>query len=369
VKIEAYKDNTIYSCRFCHMCQHACTVANVTQNEADTTRGKLFTLFTVLNGSQAYGPEVASLMTHCTTCDNCKEWCCSHFDPAEAIEASRADLVEAGMVTPDMAQFADRMRTDGNPYGVAREEGRIVLSSLGAESKAAVMYFPGCTVLYRRPGVARAMGRIFNAAGVPFIVPEEADCCGIFLHQLGYRAQAMEIAAKNLQTLTDTGVKEVVFSCPHCLQAFATAYREWDLTVPADVRLVHQTDYVAELLRAGGIKPSGKLAGKIAYHDPCTLGRKMGIYDAPREILSVIAENTAELHWNREKAHCCGAGGGMLFTNPEIVKKAAANRAAEAKNAGADRIATACPLCLESMGGTNEIDVVDLVELLAAITG
>ncbi len=52
---------------------------------------------------------------------------------------------------------------------------------------------------------------------------------------------------------------------------------------------------------------------KVTYHDPCIMGRHMGIYDEPRELISSVpGVELVEMYSNREHALCCGAGGGVL---------------------------------------------------------
>jgi Fe-S oxidoreductase len=112
----------------------------------------------------------------------------------------------------------------------------------------------------------------------------------------------------------------------------------------------------------------------VTFHDPCRLGRHMGIYDEPRALISAIPGLTfVEMPRSRERAICCGVGGWMNCTS--FSKMIQANRLKEARAAGADVLVTACPKCeihlkcaLNDQALRDEvgIEIKDLVSLAAS---
>jgi Fe-S oxidoreductase len=108
----------------------------------------------------------------------------------------------------------------------------------------------------------------------------------------------------------------------------------------------------------------------VTYHDPCDLGRKSGVYDAPREVLSAIPGlELREMSMNREAALCCGGGGDVETAAPDIPVEVAAKRIAQVQATGAKYVASACQQCkrtLQEGARKNRIRVraVDVVELL-----
>lgn len=68
----------------------------------------------------------------------------------------------------------------------------------------------------------------------------------------------------------------------------------------------------------------GAINGKVAYHDPCHLGRHSGVYEEPRYIISDIARlDLVEFRENREKSMCCDAGGGLLSAFEDLAQQVA----------------------------------------------
>ncbi len=109
------------------------------------------------------------------------------------------------------------------------------------------------------------------------------------------------------------------------------------------------------------------------YHDPCYLGRHNEIYDGPRKLLrSLPGLKLVEMVRSRDRSFCCGGGDIILWH--EIEKedmRMADKRIQMARDAGANKIVTACPFCLihfedaiKTGGLEDEMGVVDLMELL-----
>jgi len=104
----------------------------------------------------------------------------------------------------------------------------------------------------------------------------------------------------------------------------------------------------------------------VRYHDPCQLGRGLGVYDAPRRVLSrVLGRAPDEFPANGDAAACSGAGGLLPVTMPETSKNIARARQAEHERAGGGEIATACASSLLAMRKAGSSEVSDLVSFIA----
>ena len=111
------------------------------------------------------------------------------------------------------------------------------------------------------------------------------------------------------------------------------------------------------------------------YHDPCELGRLSGIFEPPREVLRRIQGlEFKELPRNRFTCRCCGGGGLIEATNPDIASKMRTKKLDEAKQIGAEKIVSSCPSCflgiseaIDERGSSTEM--LDIAEIAASAIG
>ncbi len=115
---------------------------------------------------------------------------------------------------------------------------------------------------------------------------------------------------------------------------------------------------------------------KAVYHDPCDMGRHMGVYEPPRNVLKALpGVELLEFPLNRDKAKCCGGGGGMKGFDNELAGEIGYKRLLTAIDLGAEVIVSACPSCKGSFNQAAararkekkaKIKVMDITELVAS---
>ena len=216
--------------------------------------------------------------------------------------------------------------------------------------------------------VAEAMLDILRFAHVDFAVlgPRE-QCVAESARKAGDEAGFQVRAIENIAVLAECGARTIVTHCPHCMQVFANDYPR----LGGDFRVLHHTQLLAELIRDGRIPaPSGALDGGLTYHDPCTLSRVGGEYEAPRAVARFVAGGSiAEMPRRRERTFCCGAGGGNYWWKVPERQRISHLRLREAQATQAATVATACPFCLamleDATGAIAAPRVRDLAELVA----
>ncbi|MFQ6608671.1 MAG: heterodisulfide reductase-related iron-sulfur binding cluster, partial [Fidelibacterota bacterium] len=81
----------------------------------------------------------------------------------------------------------------------------------------------------------------------------------------------------------------------------------------------------------------------VTFHDPCRLGRHLGIYEEPRKVLSDESNHFREMKNNGKRSLCCGVSAWM---NCDVTAKAIQKeRLHQAEETGADVLGIACPKC------------------------
>ena len=115
-----------------------------------------------------------------------------------------------------------------------------------------------------------------------------------------------------------------------------------------------------------------KINADVTYHDPCRLGRHMGVYDAPRKALTANGATIKEMEHSKENSMCCGVSSFMNCN--EQTKALRIARMDEAQATGAKTLITTCSKCLAHFNCLKnekdatkkyDLDVVDLSVFLA----
>ena len=293
----------------------------------------------------------------CTVCGACYEKCKQitsvGLGAPELFEEMRRELASKGWILDVHKTIADKIEETKNAYG---EKYEYKVNAEMTAGNADVLYYIGCTARYRVPEIADAMLGIFDKLGLKYQVMGEEWCCGSVLFRTGQVEAAKKLVAHNVEEIRNSGAKTVVFTCPGCLKTFEKNYPDMG------VELLHSTQF---LTRQGNMNLK-KEDLKAAYHDPCHLGRDLGIYEEPRAVLSEVAD-IKEMKREREQAWCCGSGGGVKSAFDDFALWSAAERLKEAKEAGAEALVSACPFCkrnLKEAAEKEELEVYDVVELV-----
>jgi heterodisulfide reductase subunit D len=243
------------------------------------------------------------------------------------------------------------------------------------QKRASVLYYVGCTAAYRRPEIARATMKILRKAEVDFTLLNDEVCCGSVFIRAGIMDVAKELAASNLEKLGDAHVDTVVTSCSGCYRTFKIDYPTFVGSPPFQV--LHIVELLLDLIESGSItfKKSAGSKLRVAYHDPCHLGRHCGIYEEPRRILEKIpGVEISEMEWTRDKSFCCGAGGGLKALSSDLAMSIARRRLDDALNRKAELVVSACPFCKHNLlDSANKyklpIEVRDITEMVAENMG
>jgi Fe-S oxidoreductase len=318
----------------------------------------------------------------CTTCGACQEVCPVGIEHVRKIIGFRRNLTMSQSKMPESAQLMLRnMQSRGNPWaGVQSMRLRgdwtngLDLKILADGDTAETLFWVGCTgaLVERNVKATLAMAKVFKAAGVDFAVLGDAEtCCGDPARRAGYDFQFQIMAEQNIEMFKSHGIKQIITSCPHCLNTIKNEYPQYG----GKFKVVHYTEFIADLIKQGKIKLSNELNSTLTYHDPCYLGRYNNVYREPRGILkSIHSAKMVEMERSKASSFCCGGGGGLMWIEEQPgTTKISHMRLEDALRTGADTVVTACPYCLqmfeesiEHKGIQCKLKAVDLVEIVEA---
>ena len=232
--------------------------------------------------------------------------------------------------------------------------------------------------------IADATEYLLDLLKVDYDTLNNEGCCGSVLLRTGQTDAARATANLTAEKIISKGYTEVVTSCPGCYRTMSSEYPQLVVGgIPFRVRHISQFlfENADELKRH--LRPITNV-NSVAYHDPCHLGRHMSVFDEPRSLIRMVPGlELKEFKYNREKALCCGSGGGVRSVFPEISNEVSVTLLEELPS-DVDLLVTSCPFCKYNFkaarrgsidaGGANQnkgqsrektIEVIDLPELLA----
>lgn len=230
-----------------------------------------------------------------------------------------------------------------NPFGEPQETRADWAKRFKIPEKGEVVYFTGCTAAYRTQDLARNVVKIMKKAGIDFtILGTEEMCCGSNLLRTGQTDYVETLVKGNIKAIKKRGAKTLVASCSGCFKTFKLDYPR--IAGEMDLEVMHISQFLVRLVDEGRLKLK-ELNETVTYHDPCHMGRHVGVYDEPRRVLQEMGVKIKEMDFIKEDSKCCGAGGGVKACFPDLAAGIAEKRVREAAATGAKTLVSCCPFC------------------------
>jgi glycolate oxidase len=372
-------DDEVMACIQCGFCRLGCPIFAETSLESRNARGHVILAHNLMTGAIEPSEELAASFYQCTTCLNCKATCPAGVIVSDIVEGARRRLVEAGYLPDVFAPMLESLQAQGNPLGEPPAS-RTEVYPAGFEEKtvspekADVLLYLGCVGSYQDLYIVPSMMALMDKTGMNYaILGDKEHCCGYVAYLIGSDDAFDGCLEKNSAMFSEMDVKQIITTCAGCYKTFAELYpKHSDFDVP----VLHAVQFMEQLTSESKVQFAGEFPKKVIYHDPCDIGRHLGIYEPPRNVLkSIPGLELIEFPQNRLLAKCCGGGGGMKAYDNDLSLKLAENRVAQAMDLGAEVIVSACPSCKSSLrlGAAKvgkerrqRIKVMDITEVLAA---
>lgn len=351
-------------CYGCDLCDDACPVRLF--NGGD----KLNIIYNSWNNEDDGVP-----MYSCLTCSACSNACPQLVDYDSYVDIRRSLLVGGPAPTEIphtvlQAVLAAEAEEEADSEFLSFEEAG-VSSNVG--------YYPGCVDYIDQEMVfshlnegemnlgesTTAAFTLFEELGVDvsYLGRDVLKCCGHDQKWQGLTEVFEKLKTYNQKKLNDSGIDTLVTSCAECFRTFA---RDYELD---EIKVMHTTEY----LEAEGFDMELKVEEEttVTYHDPCRMGRQMGIYETPRELVrNVEGVDLVEMEHHGEDAMCCGVSSMMSCNENSRALRLA--RFDEVRDTGADIMLTSCPKCVAHFeclkfegDPKHDFEILDVVSFLA----
>ena len=320
--LEDYAED-IYTCNRtrCGFCRDQCPVYHVKAYETYSCRGKMLVGRGLMEKTLNASAEMAQILDQCLLCGLCQARCA--LNNLDIITSMRRKMVSGGFPAPAHRENVQRILA----------EGHLLDGRAAPERQGQIPLYVGCVYRSKPRELATALSVLERLDIHPLIGDE--TCCGYIVDATGFGEEFEAIQDRFKETYQQLNAPEILTLCPTCT---ITLREKYGLPVR------HAIVAVAEQLRQkqGAVK---SLGFRATYHDPCHLGRMLGVFDDPREILRQMDIQLVEMENNRYFSTCCGGGGGVNVVDQDLSIEIAKNRVRDAIRVGVEIITTVCPTC------------------------
>jgi len=242
-------------------------------------------------------------------------------------------------------------------------------------AKPRIGLFVTCLVDLYRPNVGFAAIALLEQCGCEVVVPETQTCCGQPAYNSGDQASTIKIAKQTIEAFSEFDfVVAPSGSCAgmlkHHYPELLTDHSQWSekATNLAD-RVFELTSFLVDVMRVD--LQQTRFNASVTYHDSCSGLRELNIKDQPRKLLSTVSD--VRIKEMEDTEVCCGFGGTFCVKFPDISERMVSDKAALAKQSGADVLTGGDLGCLLNISGrlnrlASPMRVYHVAEILAGMT-
>ena len=351
-------------CGSCNYCRDTCPMYIELGSELDSPGGKIRALRAYTEKMRKPPQELLERL-YCADCRRCEAICPAGVPVTGIWHDAKANLLKTGGVMSDnLSKVIDWLQKEGTPFiGYESEDRTLWAEDLELPPESNTAIFSGCMGSFWYPDQPEMVVDMLNKLKVNAgYVPSEV-CCGLMNYWAGDDKGFEETARKNYAMFKKAGIQHIVTGCGGCYGTLAEHYSHF---IPEfDVQIHHTVEVLADMVKNGVLTFKGK-QGKYTFHDSCHLGRALGIYDEPREIMNAIpGMELVEMPNNRENSNCCG--GFLTVLDPELSESVGRRRVNEAVELGVDGMVTTCISCYKNLSycaRETDLEVIQLDELI-----
>jgi Fe-S oxidoreductase len=373
------------SCVNCGLCADACHYCFENDDPAVIPANKMHAFSTFLNkyfhpvksrlpgfshsdlpNEQALTELYQAAFQNCSICGKCALTCPMGINTGEILYMARAMLLTQGRIPSGLVDTVENALSKGNHAGLSKQDfienmewiAEEMEEDIGDESftipidkkNAEILYIPHPLEVRDFPFLLMYALKILHYAREDYTVSSHGFDTVNYAYYQGSKTNMMRIAQRVLDAREKIQAKSIVLApCGHgyrVLRWEVDKYMGKTVISPPVRTIVELVDcYIQE----GRIKlEKDKFKGPITFHDPCNLGRRGGVIDAPRNIIKALTSNFVEMQPHGMRNFCCGGGGGLASTGAfgKVRLNAGKRKAEQIRQTGAKIVVTNCFNCL-----------------------
>ena len=385
----AVVEEILRKCVHCGFCNATCPTYQITGDELDGPRGRIYQMKQFFEGEDA-NQQIRLHLDRCLTCRSCETTCPSGVNYSRLLETGR-ELIDQALPRPVLDRLLrwgiTRFLNSGWLFSVVLRCGQFVspllplslrnsiparpvlLIKTASQHKRRVLMLSGCVQPALAPNTNAAAANLLDYFGIATIEIDSQHCCGA----VGLHTSQVEQGRQQARKLIDhwwphveSGVESIIVSATGCgvtVKDYATLFAD-DPVYAKKAKTIGElsqdlSELIATELQGQSITISN--APRVAFHTPCTMQHGLGLKGNVEQILASVGYQVCQVG----DAHlCCGSAGTYSIFQSELSSQLRINKQKALAIDSPTVIATANVGCQLHIAYGSEVPVVHWIELL-----
>jgi glycolate oxidase iron-sulfur subunit len=378
------------SCVHCGFCNATCPTYQLSGDELDGPRGRIYLIKEFLEGAQSPA-RVTEHLDRCLTCRACETTCPSGVAYGELAEIARAEIgpqragIQGGLrrflqwlvPNPRRLRLLSRLGKYARfalPRPLAAQVPNQVTQALVANTQGSrqILLLQGCAQQVTTGGVNQALQDLLQTRGIGVMTSPMEGCCGSLDLHLGDEDKTLKAVRNNVDALYPLlgTVDAIVSTASGCgvtvkdygrLLAAEPEYAERAAKVAAATLDV--SEYLSRKLPESAQPLKAIHPGmRVAWHAPCSLQHGQ----QSEGVVESLLTNAGYALVPVQDAHlCCGSAGTYSVLQPVWAEQLRENKLRALQREAPDMIATANVGCQTHLAMGANTPVVHWIELVS----
>ena len=384
-------DRILRNCVHCGFCNATCPTYQLTGDELDGPRGRIYLIKQVLEGKQP-GKLTQKHLDRCLTCRNCESTCPSGVDYGQLVDIGRKLVSEQTRRTLSdsfkrftlrklflsrilfnsaitATQFVRPLLPRTIRHKVPAKPERLMPWPDNDHARKIIL-LQGCVQPALQPNIDRAAAIVLDRLGIQTLRLPETGCCGGISHHMDAFDEARTYIKNNIDSwwpyIENNQVEAIISTASGCgvtIREYGHILADDDNYRQKAARVSQLSKDLSEIVAAESLPALSIDAAqnKIAFHPPCTLQHGQQVHGKVEAILEAAGMPLVAF---QESHLCCGSAGTYSILQKTMAEKLRDRKLQNIQAEQPDIIATANIGCLLHLQSGTDIPVRHWVELL-----